>query len=245
MSSPTMPKVIAHRGASASAPENTLTAIQLAADHGARWIEIDVNISRDGVPVLFHDDGLSRCSDGDGLVIEHSLQSLKSLDCGTWFSAQFTGERIATFDECLDLAIECNLGINLEIKPCSGWDLPTTDAIAELINRRTELPEIVVSSFSHVAMVRAATRLPQLSRSCLYLVAPPDWQKLSTEISASNIHLHANSLLTAEQVQSYKAEGLRVYCYTVNTAEEAEALYKLGVDGVFSNYPKELIAALQ
>jgi len=73
-----MPKIIAHRGASGDAPENTLAAIKMAADHGATWIEIDVNISRDAVPVLFHDDGLSRCSNGKGLVIEHTLTSLQA-----------------------------------------------------------------------------------------------------------------------------------------------------------------------
>ncbi len=239
-----MPKIIAHRGASGDAPENTLAAIRMAADHGATWIEIDVNISRDAVPVLFHDDGLSRCSNGDGLVIEHTLANLQSLDTGTWFSESFAGERIATLDECLTLALELELGINLEIKPCSGWELPTTDAIASLLNSKPALPPIVVSSFSHIAMSQAAKLLPDLPRSCLYLVAPPDWQTLVTETGASNIHLHANSLLTKAMTDDYKKQNLGVYCYTVNTAEDATRLFDLGVDGVFTNYPKALLQAL-
>lgn len=238
-----MPRIIAHRGASGNAPENTLAAIQMASDHGASWIEIDVNISRDGVPVLFHDDGLSRCSNGTGLVIEHSLSSLKSLDAGSWFGDEFKGEGIPTFEECLELASRLKLGINLEIKPCSGWEIPTTDAIADLLNQTAELPPIVVSSFSHTAMQRAAELLPHLPRSCLYLVAPPDWQTLTTEVGASNIHLHANSLLDKQKTESYKDHGLGVYCYTVNTADQASDLFSLGVDGVFTNYPKELLAA--
>ncbi len=241
MSDTKMPAIIAHRGASGSAPENTLAAIRLAAEHGARWIEIDVNISADGIPVLFHDDGLSRCSNGHGLVIEHSLDTLKSLDCGSWFSEQFTGEKIATFDECLELATECNLGINLEIKPCSGWELPTTDAISQLINSKKTLPPIVVSSFSHLVMQRATTSLPELPRSSLFLVAPPDWHTLLEEVDASNIHLHGNSLLTKKQVADFKASGLGVYCYTVNTTDEAKALFDIGVDGVFTNYPQMLL----
>ncbi len=236
-----MPKIIAHRGASGDAPENTLAAIQMAADHGATWIEIDVNISRDGVPVLFHDDGLSRCSDGDGLVIEHTLESLQSLDAGAWFADSFAGQRIATLDECLTLALELKLGINLEIKPCSGWELPTTNAIADLLNSKSELPPIVVSSFSHVAMLRAAKQLPDLPRSCLYLVAPPDWQALAGETGASNIHLHANSLLTKAMTDDYKKQGLGVYCYTVNTTDDAAKMFETGVDGVFTNHPKALL----
>ena len=237
-----MPQVVAHRGASGHAPENTLAAIQLAADHGATWIEIDVNISRDGIPVLFHDDGLGRCSNGSGLVIEHTLETLKLLDTGSWFADEFKGERIATLDECLQLATRLSLGINLEIKPCSGWELPTTDAIADLLAGNANLPPIVMSSFSHVAMQRVSQRLPDLPRSCLYLVAPPDWQSLTSEVGASNIHLHANSLLDKDKVNTYKDKGLGVYCYTVNTAEEAGNLFTIGVDGVFSNYPKELLA---
>jgi len=243
MPSLSMPKIIAHRGASGHAPENTLAAIRMAADHGATWIEIDVNISRDGVAVLFHDDGLSRCSSGEGLVIEHSLESLKSLDCGSWFSEQFRDEKIATLDECLALAKERKLGINLEIKPCSGWELPTTDAIAETLNNTANLPEIIVSSFSHIAMQRAAERLPQLARSCLYLVAPPNWRDLISEVSASNIHLHANTLLTSEIVEEFKQQGLGVYCYTVNSVSDASDTFAKGVNGVFSNFPQELLQA--
>ncbi len=238
-----MPRIIAHRGASGNAPENTLAAIQMAADHGAKWIEIDVNISRDGVPVLFHDDGLNRCSNGSGLVIEHSVSTLQSLDAGSWFDKAFTGERIPTLEECLQLAIRLDLGVNLEIKPCSGWELPTTDAIADLLQQKTELPPIVVSSFSHVAMQQAAKRLPEIPRSCLYLVAPPDWQELTGEVGASNIHLHANSLLDNKKVDTYHAQGLGVFCYTVNTAKEAVKLFSIGVDGVFTNYPKDLLQA--
>ncbi len=245
MSEITMPSIIAHRGASGNAPENTLAAIQMAADHGAKWIEIDVNISRDGVPVLFHDDGLSRCSDGSGLVIEHNLAALKTLDAGSWFDSSFKHEKIATLEECLQLCNNLNLGINLEIKPCSGWELPTTNAIADLLNKQPTLPQIVISSFSHIAVKHAADKLPDITRSCLYLVAPPDWQALINEVGASNIHLHANSLLNVEKTNAYKAEGLGVYCYTVNTTEQASQLFEIGVDGVFTNYPKTLLAAQQ
>lgn len=244
MSNPAMPRIIAHRGASGSAPENTRAAIQMASDQGARWIEIDVNISKDGVPVLFHDDGLDRCSDGHGLVIEHNLDALRSLDCGSWFSGEFSGEKILTLDECLQLASECGLGINLEIKPCSGWELPTTESIAQLLNAKKQLPPMVVSSFSHIAMQHAATLLPQISRSCLYLVAPPDWQQLTKEVAADNIHLHANTLLSREQVEAFKTQGLGVYCYTVNTSDAAKVLFAKGVDGVFTNYPGTLLREL-
>lgn len=237
----TMPAIIAHRGASGHAPENTLAAIELAASAGASWIEIDVNISRDGVPVLHHDDGLARCTDGSGLVIEHDLDALKKLDSGSWFSADFAGEPMASLAECLALAKKRSLGVNLEIKPCSGWEIPTTKAIADLLNSTAELPPILISSFSHIALLHAKLHMPKIARGSLFLVAPPDWQTLTREVSASTIHLHANTLLTQQDVQTFHDNELSVYCYTVNSPERAAQVFNLGVDGIFTNYPAELL----
>jgi glycerophosphoryl diester phosphodiesterase len=237
-----MPQITAHRGASGEAPENTLAAIRLAAEQGAEWVEIDVNISKDGVPVLHHDDGLERCTDGQGLVIEHDLQDLLALDSGRWFSPAFAGERIATLDECLDLALELNLSVNLEIKPCSGWELPTTEQIANVMLQRHASPTVVLSSFSHIALLRAQQLMADIPRASLFLVAPPDWQALTQEVQATNIHLHSNSLLNAAAVQQFHDQGMRVYCYTVDNTDEASALFEMGVDGIFTNHPSRFIA---
>lgn len=238
-----MPLVIAHRGASGHAPENTLAAIQAAADAGAQWIEIDVNVSKDGTPVLHHDDDLQRCSNGTGLVIEHDLATLQQLDSGSWFNDTFRDERVATLAECFTLAHQLSLGINLEIKPCSGWEIPTTQRIAEQIRHTSNLPTLLISSFSHIALLEIKKHLPDIPRGSLFLVAPPDWHDLTSEVAASTIHLHANSLLTAKDVREFHQHELEVYCYTVNTVDKAEAVLSLGVDGVFTNYPRELLAA--
>lgn len=237
-----MPKITAHRGASGDAPENTLAAIQLAADLGAQWIEIDVNISKDGIPVLHHDDDLTRCTDGSGLVIEKNLDELKELDSGSWFDQRFRGEEIATLDECLDLSESLDLSINLEIKPSSGWEIPTTDQIAEVLHQRSTLPNIVISSFSHTALRRAAEKIEFVPRASLFLVPPPDWRTLTADVNAININLHANTLLDKAAVDQFHTDGLGVYCYTVNTSTEAQHLFQMGVDGVISNYPGTLLA---
>lgn len=239
-----MPKIIAHRGASGDAPENTLAAIRLAATAGATWIEIDVNVSRDGIPVLHHDDDLTRCSNGQGLVIENSWQQLKTLDSGSWHSDKYRNEPICTLAQCLDLVAELGLSVNVEIKPCSGWEIPATQAIAACLKETKNLPEIVISSFSHIALQHSATLLDFLPRAALFLVAPPNWRELTSEINASSINLHANSLLNANAVQKFHEADLEVYCYTVNSVDQAQTLFNIGVDGVFSNYPKMLLDAL-
>lgn len=239
-----MPQVTAHRGASGDAPENTLAAIRLAAEQGAKWIEIDVNISRDGVPVLHHDDSISRCSDGEGLVIERTMSELRSVDSGSWFDSKYRGEPIATLAQCLDLCLALDLSINLEIKPSSGWEVPTTRSILATLDQYRQLPPLVLSSFSHLALQTAADITPDLPRASLFVVAPPDWQTFTSEINACNIHLHANSLLDSAQVTAFQQAGLRVYCYTVNEPEAARALLELGVDGVISNFPGQLLERL-
>lgn len=243
MKQKSIPRITAHRGASGNAPENTIAAIELAANEGADWIEIDVNISSDGIPVLHHDDDLDRCTDGHGLVIESSMEELEHLDSGAWFSSRYRGERIATLDECLDVCESLDLSINLEIKPSSGWEIPTTDQIADVLHRRHTLPDMVISSFSHIALLRAARQIEFIPRASLFLVAPPDWKALTDEVSAINLHLHDNTLLTADAIDSYHRAGLGVYCYTVNTADDARELFAQGVDGVFSNYPGLLLDA--
>jgi len=239
-----MSQITAHRGASGDAPENTLAAIQLAADVGAEWIEIDVNVSRDGIPVLHHDDDLSRCTNGSGLVIESPLDALKQLDSGSWFDTRFRNEKIATLDECLDLCESLDLSVNLEIKPCSGWEIPTTDSIADILHQRSTLPNIVISSFSYIALQRASEKIEFVPRASLYLVPPPNWKQLATQINAINIHLHANTLLDKTAVDQFHNAGLGVYCYTVNTPAEAQHLFTLGVDGVISNYPATLLQTI-
>ena len=239
-----MPQITAHRGASGNAPENTLAAIRLAAEQGAKWIEIDVNISRDGIPVLHHDDSISRCSDGNGLVIERTLDELQRVDSGSWFDPSFRGEPIATLRECVALCVDLDLAINLEIKPTSGWEVPTTTAILETLRDCPTLPPIVLSSFSHLALQTAARIDPALPRASLFVVAPADWQHYTDEIAACNIHLHANTLLQREHVDAFHRAGLRVYCYTVNETAAARALLDIGVDGVISNFPGQLLAGL-
>lgn len=99
-----LPAIIAHRGASSAAPENTLAAFRRAADEGAAWIECDVKLTADGRPIIFHDDTLDRTTDGGGVVDDYTLDVIGALDAGGWFSPEFRGEPVPTLEEMLDPA---------------------------------------------------------------------------------------------------------------------------------------------
>ena len=135
---PNLPSVIGHRGAYNSAPENTLIAFRKAAQLGARWVEIDVRLSSDKVPVIFHDNEVNRTTNGQGPVGTLTLKSLKKLDAGSYYHTDFSGEKIPTLLETISLCIELNLGINIEIKPNYGQATETVTAILAIINRFQE-----------------------------------------------------------------------------------------------------------
>jgi glycerophosphoryl diester phosphodiesterase len=108
--------VVAHRGASAYAPENTLAAFQKAAEMGADWFELDCHLSKDGEVVIIHDDTLHRTTDGTGGVRELTWESLQRLDAGSWFDPSFAGERLPSLDQSLELAQRAGIGVYIEIK---------------------------------------------------------------------------------------------------------------------------------
>ncbi len=111
-----LPRVIGHRGLAARAPENTLAGFAEAARLGVGWIELDVQLTSDGVPVVFHDDRLERTTDGRGCLTETSFADLRRLDAGRWFSDRFAGQRVPSLAETLTFLIDAGLGLNLEIK---------------------------------------------------------------------------------------------------------------------------------
>ena len=135
---PNLPSIIGHRGAFNSAPENTLSAFRKAAQLGARWVEIDVRLSSDKVPVIFHDNVVNRTTNGQGPVGTFTLDSLKKLDAGSYYHTDFSGEKIPTLLETIRLCIELNLGINIEIKPNYGQAAETVTAVLTIINRFQE-----------------------------------------------------------------------------------------------------------
>src|SRR5271170_7173679 len=120
-----LPPVIGHRGAAASAPENTLSGLRRAKALGCSWVEFDVRLTGDGALVLCHDPRLDRTTSGSGLVSANSLAAVRELDAGSWFDPSFAGERVPTLDEVLLLASELDLGANIEIKSDRGREYAT------------------------------------------------------------------------------------------------------------------------
>lgn len=238
----TIPKIIAHRGSPREAPENTLASFRQAKAAGATWVEFDVALTKDARPVIFHDDGLERTSNGQGLLAETDFEIVKHLDAGSWFGNQFAGEPIPTLEETLDLLAELGLGFNMELKTDPGREAEL--AKIALLLTRDLWPEALavplISSFSRVAVAAAREVAPDWPMDVIYDRIPPEWQRDAKTLNLAVIganHKH----LTREQVMEIRGAGLKVSSYTVNEIERATTLFQWGVDAIFTDVPGEMV----
>lgn len=228
----------AHRGASAEAPENTLAAFRAAEAAGADGIELDIQLSRDGVPVVIHDDTVQRTTDGRGDVGGLRLRQLRQLDAGSWFSPAFSGEPVPTLEEVLAWA-GGRVRLNLEVKAARA-----ADALLELLPAFPEA-DVLISSFN--LRLLEALRLRDERLPLALVTDTRFWRRLlkrAAALRAESLHPR-HELVSRSLVQACHRGGLRIYPWTVNFPERSLKLSRLGVDGVFSDDPRRLDAALR
>jgi len=173
-----IPKIIGHRGASSLAPENALIAISTAVKLKAKWVEVDVRLSADKVPIIFHDETLNRTTNAKGLVNKFTPEFLKTLDAGSWFDKKFMGERIPTLQETINHCLELNLGINIEIKPNSDEERKTVSKTLSIVNKnRKRLQNILLfSSFNLICMEELLKLAPEWPRGLLIENLDSNWE---------------------------------------------------------------------
>jgi glycerophosphoryl diester phosphodiesterase len=238
------PMVIGHRGAALHAPENTLASFSKAYDLGCAWVEFDVQLAACGTPVVFHDATLERTTDGQGPLAVRSFQELKKLDAGRWFGVEFAGQRIPSLAEALDHIQALGMGVNIEIKTDGPRASASARAIlAEALSVWSSGKSLkpLISSFHAEALDVALAMCPSWPRG--YLVKTIDASRLAVArgLKASVINPPADRV-SALELAAAKAAGLDILAWTVNDAEKAAALWKRGVDGVFTDTPGLLLA---
>jgi glycerophosphoryl diester phosphodiesterase len=238
-----LPFIIGHRGASGSAPENTRAGAIQARKLGCRWIEIDVQLSADSVPVVIHDHTLERTTNGHGPVAAANAAQLAALDAGRWFAPAFAGEPIPTLAGMMRTCEELNLGLNIELKPSPGTVVQTAKAVAATIERAKQ--PILVSSFSQVALGAFHAAAPRIPLGALYRTAPQDADLQRQSAPVCTIHVVARAL-TRSDVARLNAAGFQVLSFVVDETDRAQQVRSWGVAAVFSDYPERfagLVAA--
>ncbi|MCH9770618.1 MAG: glycerophosphodiester phosphodiesterase [Gammaproteobacteria bacterium] len=229
-------KFIAHRGASAVAPENTLIALQKAAELGAKWVEFDVQLSGDQVPVIMHDYNLKRTTDREGFVNQISLEKLKTLDAGSWFDAKFAGEKVPTLIEYVKLIAELNMGMNIELKTPACDARLAAECVAMILDQYwpDDLSKVLVSSGVKANLVAVKQVAPQLSMGLIQ--DHWSWRLIANlkKLDCLSVHLN-HRCLTEKRVKKLKQANFLVLAYTVNDLKRAEELFTWGVEAVFSD----------
>lgn len=234
-----LPKVIGHRGAASYAPENTLEGIHTAADIGTKWVELDVKLTKDDVPILFHDDELDRTTNGHGLVAETTYEELKQLETGSWFSEGFVGIKVPTLEEAIDVLINRDLGLNLEIKPCPGREKETTEIALDVLSQYwDDHDSILISSFEHVSLETAMDIAMDWPRGLLLGgdEISDNWLELADYLNVKTINFGAK-LVTPEIIAAATEQDYIPLVYTVNDPQQARELQGIGVKSVFSDEP--------
>lgn len=232
--------LIAHRGASAAAPEGTRAAIREAVRTGAGMIELDVQMTRDGRLVVFHDDRLARTTNGTGWLTRARYPDLAQLDAGSWFHPRFRGERILLVSQALRL-IPPPVRINLELKQ-TAHPRALLARLRRMIQRARVRPRLLLSSFDPALM--RALRASRLARALICRRKPQQSLRQSVRLGCSAWHPF-RALVTPSRVAQAHAAGLRVHAWTVDNPRQARRLFRMGVDGLFTNDPARLSQALR
>ena len=223
------PRILAHRGGGALAPENTLGAIRLGASLGFKGVEFDVMLAGDGTPVVIHDETLERTTSGRGAVAATPYNALAKLNAGN-------GEPVPSFEQAARLCRELGLWANVEIKPAKGYQRATGEAVAKMaadLWRGADVPPLL-SSFSSEALACAREAAPALARGFLVEKVPPDWQSRLSELKCVALHCNHKHLVqpVATQVRS---AGYALLVYTVNEPQDARRLFGWGIDCVVTD----------
>lgn len=238
------PPVIGHRGAARHAPENTLAGLRVAASMGVACVEFDVRLTKDGVPVLFHDDTLERTTDGRGRLAALTLAQVQRLDAGAWFARRFAGEGVPTLAQAIRTLAELDLAANIELKPDEAQGAATARAVLDVVRKHwpRRRPRPLLSSFDWSVLATLAVEDASWPRGLLIRTPrQPQWRAWAVRVDAAAIHCGARGL-NQPGVEILKRAGLPIAVYTVNDARRARSLWNWGVASIFSDDPSRLLA---
>lgn len=233
-----LPRVIGHRGAAALAPENTLAGFRAARDAGACWVEFDVRLSADGVPVVIHDPTLARVAGISARVSRLAAERLASVDVGSRFAPQFHAERVPTLAAALAECDRLGLGANVELKWCGIRSRRLADRAAKVVRSVPRVP-ILVSSFRPSLLAAFRRRAPEVPRGLLLEALRPGWRATARRLGCATINLGERGL-DGRAVAAVRSAHFGVVVYTVNDPAHAARLLAAGVDAVITDRPDAL-----
>ncbi len=244
------PKIIAHRGASSMAPENTMASFRKAMDIGVDMVEIDVHLTQDDHLVVLHDSTLERTTNGNGPVSEINFEDLRKLDAGTWFDASFENERVPAIQEVFDL-IGGKCGLLLEIKVAKSSRPGLAKAALKAIDEANAQGWAVVQSFDDEILFEINEINPSIVTHKLIVEKPPIFPGVidTSGINFGTLAKYKNQkaincnhrFLGKKLIRKFHNHGFATFAWTVNEVEKGKKLMEWGVDGLITNYPQRFL----
>ncbi len=229
----------AHRGASGYYPENTMIAFEKAIELGCDGIETDVQMTKDGILVLIHDETVKRTTGKEGWVKDYTYEELKNLNAANYFGLKDSFHPIPKAEDLLALAKKHNILVNYEIKTGIVFYPGIEGKLIQLIKDYNMENNVIISSFNHYALVDCNNIAPEIKTAILYGEGLYHPERYCKDIGAMALH-PAFYTITSEIVRDAHREGLIIQPYTVNDEDTMKRLISLGVDGIITNYPDKL-----
>lgn len=230
--------IAGHRGAASLAPENTLSGFKKALYSGVKWIELDTQLSADNIPVIFHDETVNRCTNGQSKVADLTFEQLTALDAGSWFSEEFADEKIQSLAQTLVFFMANDLSMNLEIKIHHDHQVqPLIDEVAkvlEAINFPHE--KLIISSFSVLALEYGRQVMPTVR---LGYITDHDPLPMIIKLNALNLYsMHLDyKIVTQEMAKKVIQTELKLIIWTLNDLQQASKFRDWGVDMIITDKP--------
>ncbi len=250
------PLIIAHRGASAFAPENTLAAFRRAIDDGADGIEFDVRLAKDGVPVVFHDPTLNRLAKIEGRTSDYTSEELNKIDVGSWFNRvfpkrgdeRFSAETVPTFEQLLSFLSDYKNLIYVELKGKNSLLPALVETVCELLGQTNLLSQVIVKSFKLEAVKITKEILPEVRTAALFepkILTVLRKRKLILEeaqkYNADEISIHY-SLATEKFVRQARERNFPVTIWTTDNPVWVKRAFDFGINAIITNNPAQLLA---
>ncbi len=234
-------KFIAHRGGAALAPENTLAAFKNSGDLGIAWIELDCRLSKDNEVIVIHDETVDRTTNSSGPVQEMTLNQLKELDAGAWFSPDFKDESIPSMFEVLQFAKKNDLKIYLEIKPQESLIIPI---LLQLINKTQMQKSVTLQSYHFKQLQLIKAKEPTWTVEYIVDHIEPCHIEKALLIQARAINPD-HQYLKNEDIKKVQESNLEINIFTVNDSKLMGRFITLGVDGIITDYPDKTLSLNQ
>lgn len=236
--------IYAHRGNSSVYPENTMSAFRSAIALGVHGIETDVHLTKDGELVITHDEEISRVSDGNGMVKDLTYKELLAYDFGSWKGEEFKGEKIVALTQLLDLLEDHEIILNIEIKMGFLLYPGIEEKLLDVLTKRGFLHRILFSSFNHYSLAKLKSLNQQAQVAPLYQSGLYEPYNYAMTFGASFIHPYYLAMDRSIVEESHK-KNIKVNLWTVNDADKVSYYKDLGIDGLITDYPEELLNKLK